>query len=124
MKGRAASRALLLIATAGTFGGSAFAHRLDPLGVKSPHASEHWRSAKRGEGLAMNDSGLHFERTSPVPRDGNAAILEEFRAAQKAASIKTYELFVARHPHHPLSRLAKRELDLLRSRSGARDIAP
>lgn len=42
-------------------------------------------------------------------RDGNIAIREELDAARAAGSIAAYDLFIARHPDHPLARTARRE---------------
>lgn len=52
----------------------------------------------------------------PRPRDGNVAIAEELEAARRAGTIEAYELFIARHPDHPLAGAARRELDALRPR--------
>lgn len=48
---------------------------------------------------------------SPVPpaRDGNIAIQEELSAARAKASVAAYDLFIARHPDHPLARKARSE---------------
>ncbi len=42
-------------------------------------------------------------------RDGNVAIQEELDAARKAATIEAYDLFLARHPGHPLAGIAREE---------------
>ncbi len=42
-------------------------------------------------------------------RDGNVAIEEELAAARKAATVEAYDLFIARHPDHPLARIAREE---------------
>lgn len=42
-------------------------------------------------------------------RDGNVAIAEELEAARKAATVAAYDLFIARHPDHPLAETARRE---------------
>ena len=42
-------------------------------------------------------------------RDGNIAIQQELDAARKAASLEAYDLFIARHPQHPLAEIARRE---------------
>ena len=55
----------------------------------------------------------------PPARDGNIAIQEELEAARKAQSVRAYELFIERHSDHPLSEMARQELDRLRkSESG------
>jgi hypothetical protein len=42
-------------------------------------------------------------------RDGNIAIQEELDAARRAATVEAYDLFIARHPDHPLAKLAREE---------------
>ena len=49
-------------------------------------------------------------------RDGNIAIAQELEAARSAASPAAYELFIARHPGHPLVQVAERELAELAAR--------
>ena len=51
---------------------------------------------------------------APPARDGNVAIEQELCAARIAGTVESYELFIARHPDHPLARIAKRERDALR----------
>ena len=46
----------------------------------------------------------------PRPRDGNVAIQEELDAARRAGTREAYELFLRRHPGHPLADIARREL--------------
>ena len=53
---------------------------------------------------------------APVPesnanraRDGDIAIQEELCAARKAGTVAAYDLFIARHPEHPLARIAREE---------------
>jgi hypothetical protein len=45
----------------------------------------------------------------PPARDGNIAIQEELDAARAAASVEAYDLFIARHPAHPLAKKARAE---------------
>lgn len=52
-------------------------------------------------------------------RDGNIAIAQELDAARKAGTIAAYDLFIARHPGHPLEAVARRERAALIA-SGAR----
>ena len=54
--------------------------------------------------------------TSIAPRDGNIAIQEELDAARRAATIEAYDLFIARHPHHPLAAIARDERDRIARR--------
>lgn len=42
-------------------------------------------------------------------RNGNIAIQEELDAARKAATVAAYDLFLARHPDHPLAKVAREE---------------
>lgn len=53
---------------------------------------------------------------APVPetganraRDGDIAIKEELCAARRAGSVAAYDLFIARHPDHPLAVIAREE---------------
>jgi hypothetical protein len=47
----------------------------------------------------------------PVPRarDGNVAIRQELDAARQANTLAAYDLFIARHPQHPLTAPAREE---------------
>lgn len=45
----------------------------------------------------------------PPARDGNIAIRQELEAAREAATLEAYDLFIARHPDHPLAETARRE---------------
>ena len=50
-------------------------------------------------------------------RDGNIAIRQELDAARKAGTVEAYDLFIARHPGHPLTAAARSERQrLLRQR--------
>ncbi|WP_424136774.1 hypothetical protein [Roseomonas chloroacetimidivorans] len=53
----------------------------------------------------------------PPPRDGNIAIEQELDAARKSGRAAAFDLFVARHPNHPLAEVAKRERDRLPEQS-------
>ena len=55
----------------------------------------------------MQDSA----QMAPVPRarDGNVAIRQELCAARKAGTLEVYDLFIARHPDHPLAKIAREE---------------
>jgi hypothetical protein len=62
--------------------------------------------------IAMIAAGLLGAMApEPVPpaRDGNIAILEELCAARAKASLAAYDLFIARHPGHPLEKEARAE---------------
>jgi hypothetical protein len=45
----------------------------------------------------------------PRPRDGDVAIRQELDAARRARTLAAYDLFLARHPSHPLADVARRE---------------
>jgi hypothetical protein len=47
-------------------------------------------------------------------RPGDAAIAEELDAARRAGTRAAYDLFLARHPDHPLARRAQIERERLR----------
>jgi hypothetical protein len=49
----------------------------------------------------------------PPARDGNVAIAQELEAARRAGTPESYDLFIARHPGHPLAAVARRERQLL-----------
>ena len=49
-------------------------------------------------------------------RDGNIAIRQELDAARRTATVDAYDLFIARHPAHPLAETARRERAELISR--------
>lgn len=42
-------------------------------------------------------------------RDGNIAIREELDAARRAGTLAAWDLFIRRHPDHPLAEVARRE---------------
>jgi len=50
----------------------------------------------------------------PPARPGDIAIQEELMAARASRQPAAYELFLARHPSHPLARVARAELEALR----------
>jgi len=52
----------------------------------------------------------------PPARDGNVAIAEELEAARRAGTVAAYDLFIARHPGHPLIPLAEQERGKLAER--------
>ena len=49
-------------------------------------------------------------------RDGNIAIQEELCAARKAGTVAAYDMFIARHPGHPLEPVARQERERLLKR--------
>jgi hypothetical protein len=50
----------------------------------------------------------------PRARDGSIAIQEELDAARRAGTREAYDLFIARHPDHPLATTARQERDRLK----------
>ena len=46
-------------------------------------------------------------------RDGTVAIQEELDAARRAGTVAAYDLFLARHPGHPLAAQARQERERL-----------
>ena len=50
----------------------------------------------------------------PRARDGNVAIQEELDAARRAGTRAACDLFIARHPDHPLARTARQERERLK----------
>jgi hypothetical protein len=75
-------------------------------------------AAARGAGdlpiAAGHDGVLTMAQTQhspaiPPARDGNVAIQEELEAARRARTREAYDLFIARHPDHPLARTAREE---------------
>ena len=62
------------------------------------------------------DPGENRLPTSQPPRDGNVAIQEELEGARRDGTVAAYDLFLARHPQHPLAGAARREREALRRR--------
>ena len=59
---------------------------------------------------AMMGSAMDEQDKDIAPaRDGNIAIEEELHAARRARTLEAYDLFIARHPQHPLAETARRE---------------
>ena len=54
--------------------------------------------------------------TSSPPRDGNIAIQQELDAARRAGTLEAYDLFIARHPQHPLVQTAREERERIARR--------
>ena len=46
----------------------------------------------------------------PRPLDPEVAVRSEFAVARRAGTRAAYDLFIARHPDHPLAATARREL--------------
>ncbi len=69
--------------------------------------------------LAAGLTGMGEPPKSPPAapaRPGDVAIVEEMEAARVQGTAEAYELFIARHPDHPLAAQARRELERLRAR--------
>jgi len=69
-------------------------------------------------GSDMQD--LDRQRGIAPARDGNVAIEEEFCSARKAGTLAALDLFIARHPGHPLIEPAKKERAKLAAGGGIR----
>lgn len=54
------------------------------------------------------EAAVSAEKSRPA-RDGNIAIAEELCAARAKATVAAYDLFIARHPKHPLAETARKE---------------
>lgn len=51
----------------------------------------------------------------PRPVDGDVAVRAELDAARRTGTVEAYDLFLVRHPDHPLAETARRErAELLR----------
>ncbi|HYG31123.1 MAG TPA: hypothetical protein VD887_13035 [Allosphingosinicella sp.] len=55
------------------------------------------------QAATMDESGIR------PARDGDIAIGQELDAARRAGTLAAYDLFIARHPEHPLARAAREE---------------
>jgi hypothetical protein len=56
----------------------------------------------------------------PPARSGDIAIQQELEAARAAGTRDAYDLFIARHPGHPLERVAREERAKLEGQSPGR----
>lgn len=66
--------------------------------------------ALAGACIAPERTEMPVSEKEIIPaRDGNIAIQEEFDAARRANSAAAWELFIARHPRHPLADKARAE---------------
>ncbi|MFH5923118.1 hypothetical protein [Roseomonas xinghualingensis] len=54
----------------------------------------------------------------PPARSGDIAIQQELDAARAAGTLAAYDLFIARHPGHPLEEVAREERARLARRRG------
>lgn len=60
-------------------------------------------------GVAQASPPVAEQNDANWARDGNIAIMEELVAARKAGTVEAYDLFIARHPDHPLAETARAE---------------
>lgn len=60
-----------------------------------------------------SEQGPESATELPRARDGDVAIRQELDAARKAGTLEAYDLFIARHPQHPLAEIARREREAL-----------
>lgn len=56
----------------------------------------------------QREAGVAGEEIIPA-RDGDIAIQEEFNVAKQAGTVAAWDLFIARHPEHPLADRARAE---------------
>lgn len=70
-----------------------------------------WLAIFAGIVLASPAKEPVMRHSDPVPpaRDGNVAIQQEYEAAIRTGTIEALDLFVARHPDHPLADRARSE---------------
>lgn len=54
--------------------------------------------------------GTAAEGTTPLARDPQLAVEEEYRLARRVNTIQSLELFIARHPEDPLAARARADL--------------
>jgi hypothetical protein len=74
---------------------------------------------------APTPSGPASSAPAAPARDGNIAIREELDAARKVGTVEAYDLFLARHPGHPLAETARLEREKLAAdRPGAKPAEP
>ena len=53
------------------------------------------------------------EQSVPLARDADAAVREEYEAARRQGRAQALQLFIARHPDHPLAAEARAALERL-----------
>lgn len=58
---------------------------------------------------AMKEQPPRRSTDQPRPRDGDVAIRQELDAARRVKTLVAYDLFIARHPQHPLAEVARLE---------------
>ncbi|MEC5289771.1 hypothetical protein VSX64_02395 [Aurantimonas sp. C2-6-R+9] len=68
-----------------------------------------------------SDSASPTTQAAPA-RDGNIAIREEFDMAVEQGTAEAYDLFIKRHPDHPLTVEARRRLNIMNNGNANRSI--
>ena len=64
-------------------------------------------SAACGVSMTQPDPDVRLDGATAAPaRDGEAAVQEEFAAAERAGTATAWLLFATRHPEHALARIA------------------
>ena len=66
-----------------------------------PQYSQIWQQTESKGAILINSPEKNNDITQPA-RDGNLAIIEEFVYLERQNTIEAMELFIARHPDHPL----------------------
>lgn len=69
--------------------------------------------ALAGMPLVVNRSAAPARGSAAPARDGNIAIREEFDMAVEQGTAEAYDLFIRRHPDHPLTGEARRRLNIM-----------
>jgi len=67
---------------------------------------------------SATENSMKSQQIAPA-RDGDTAIHEELCAARGKGTVEAYDLFIARHPAHPLAEVAKKERMQLSSRGSS-----
>ena len=65
---------------------------------------------------ATTPEGSKQPQIAPA-RDGNVAIQEELDGVRRAGTVAAYDLFIERHPGHPLEAVAREERARLQRRA-------
>ena len=67
---------------------------------------------------AMKEQRPRRSTELPRPLDPDVAVRQELAVARRTNTLAAYDLFIARHPDHPLAAVARREREALRRRPG------
>lgn len=68
-----------------------------------------------GDSMIKQAASDKVESRANTARDGNIAIREEFDSAVADNNFEAYDLFIRRHPHHPLAEEARKRIDRLQT---------